>query len=51
MRGIEPADDLEAQAMMKINKFYEKWEERLSEQGLIGTTPYYERFVVDRESA
>tara|TARA_R100000329_G_scaffold150291_2_gene142812 strand:- start:3153 stop:6650 length:3498 start_codon:yes stop_codon:yes gene_type:complete len=49
MRGIEPADDLEAQAMMKINKFYEKWEERLSEQGLIGTTPYYERFVVDRE--
>ena len=49
MRGIEPADDLEAQAMMKINKFYEKWEERLSEQGLIGTTPYYERLVVDRE--
>jgi len=49
MRGIEPADDFEAQAMMKLNKFYEKWEERLSEQGLIGTTPHYERLIVDRE--
>ena len=49
MRGIEPADDFEAQAMMKLNKFYENWESRLSEQGLIGTTPHYERLIVDRE--
>ena len=49
MRGIEPADDFEAQAMASINKFYEQWEQRLSEQGLIGTTPYYERFIANRE--
>ena len=49
MRGIEPADDFEAQAMASINKFYEQWEQRLSEQGLIGTTPHYERFIANRE--
>ena len=49
MRGIEAADDFEAQAMETLNKFYETWEQRLSEQGLIGTQPHYERFIVNRE--
>ena len=49
MRGIEAADDFEAQAMETLNKFYETWETRLSEQGLIGNTPYYERFIANRE--
>ena len=49
MRGIEAADDFEAQAMETLNKFYKTWEQRLSEQGLIGTQPHYERFIVNRE--
>lgn len=49
MRGIEPADDFEAQAMETLNKFYETWEGRLSEQGLIGSAPHYERLIVSRE--
>ncbi len=49
MRGIEPADDFEARAMDTLNKFYQNWEERLSEQGLIGSAPYYEKFIVGRE--
>jgi hypothetical protein len=50
MRGIEPADDFEARAMASLNKFYEKWEERLSEQGLIGSASYYKKFIVGREN-
>lgn len=49
MRGIEAADDFEAQAMETLNKFYETWEQRLSEQGLIGTQPHYEKFIANRE--
>lgn len=50
MRGIEPADEFEARAMQKINTFYETWEGRLSEQGLIGSTPHYEKMIADRQS-
>ena len=49
MRGIEPADDFEARAMASLNKFYENWEQRLNEQGLIGSAPYYEKFILGRE--
>jgi hypothetical protein len=49
MRGIAPADDFEARAMASLNKFYENWEQRLNEQGLIGSAPYYEKFIIGRE--
>ncbi len=49
MRGTAPADDFEARAMASINKFYENWEQRLNEQGLIGSAPYYEKFILGRE--
>ena len=49
MRGIAPADDFEARAMASLNKFYENWEQRLNEQGLIGSAPYYEKFILGRE--
>ena len=49
MRGVEAADDFEAQAMNKLNTFYKTWETRLSEQGLIGSKAHYEKFITGRE--
>ena len=36
MKGQKAADDYEQQAMTALNKYYDAWEVRLREQGLIG---------------
>ena len=49
MRKAEPANNFEAQAMQKLNTFYENWEVRLRDEGLIGSQSHYEKTIVDRE--
>ena len=41
MKGIKPADDFEARAMATLNKYYDTWEIRLREQGMIGSSRFY----------
>jgi len=48
MRGIAPADDFEARAINSINKFYENWEKRLTEQGEIGTVAHYSKIIIKK---
>jgi len=45
MRGERPANNFEAQAMEKLNKFYEDWEVQLREQGLIGSQGDYTKVI------
>ena len=49
IRGEKAADDIEAQAMDKMNAYYKNWETRLSEQGLIGSAPVLKKFITGRE--
>tara|TARA_R110001606_G_scaffold134481_1_gene270974 strand:+ start:3876 stop:7430 length:3555 start_codon:yes stop_codon:yes gene_type:complete len=49
MRGENPADNIEAQVMDKMNNFYKTWETRLSEQGMIGSKPVLQKFISGRE--
>ena len=49
IQKINPANDFEAQAIEGLNKFYEGWETRLSDEGLIGNKAYYERYATGRE--
>jgi len=41
MKGIKAADDFEARAMATLNKYYDTWEIRLREQGMIGSSRFY----------
>ena len=50
IRGEKPANDFEARAMEKLNKFYDEWEIRLKDEGLIGSEGYYKKYVLDREA-
>ena len=49
IRGEKAADDIEAQAMDKMNVYYKNWETRLSEQNLIGSAPTLKKFISGRE--
>jgi hypothetical protein len=51
MQGIKPADDFESQAMSVLNNFYDRWETRLREEGMIGDTPFYRKDIARRERA
>ena len=50
IRGEKAADDIEAQAMDKMNAYYKNWETRLSEQNLIGSAPTLKKFIAGRET-
>jgi hypothetical protein len=41
MKGIKASDDFEARAMATLNKYYDTWEIRLREQGMIGSSRFY----------
>jgi len=49
MRGERPATNFEAQAMEKLNKFYEDWEVQLRDQGLIGSQGDYTKVIKSRQ--
>ena len=51
MQGIKPADDFESQAMSVLNNFYDRWETRLREEGMIGNTLFYRKDIARRERA
>ena len=50
IQKVEPANDFEARAMESLNKFYGQWEQRLREEGLIGSAQYYEKAITKREA-
>ena len=50
IRRTTPANDLEASAIKKLNSFYENWEVRLRDEGMIGSRKFYEGFVAKREA-
>jgi len=50
IRGEKPANDFEARAMQKLNEFYDEWEVRLKDEGLIGSEGYYKKYMLDREA-
>ena len=41
MRGEEPGTDAESRAMKRLDDFYETWEKRLNQTGLIGNMSFY----------
>ena len=41
MRGEAAATDAESRAMKQLDDFYETWEKRLNQTGLIGNMPFY----------
>jgi hypothetical protein len=49
MKGLKAADEAEARAMKGINDFYERWEKRLREEGLIGDLAFYVKDVKRRK--
>ena len=49
IRRTTPANELESRAIQKLNTFYENWEVRLRDEGMIGSQKYYETFVARRE--
>lgn len=49
MKGLKAADDAEARAMKGINDFYERWEKRLREEGLVGDLAFYTRDIARRQ--
>ena len=50
IRGEKPSNDFEARAMQKLNEFYDEWEVRLKDEGLIGSEGYYKKYMLDREA-
>ena len=50
IRGEKPINDFEARAMQKLNEFYDEWEVRLKDEGLIGSEGYYKKYMLDREA-
>jgi len=50
MRGEQPVNDFEAQAMEKLNKFYGDWQVNLKDRGLIGSSGHYKKVIANRES-
>ena len=50
MKGIKPADDFEARAMATLNNFYDRWESRLREEGMIGSAESYQRLIKSKET-
>ncbi len=49
MKGQKAADDYEQQAMTALNKYYDEWEVRLREQGLIGNNQFYKKDIARRK--
>ena len=49
MKGQKAANDYEQQAMTALNKYYDAWEVRLREQGLIGNNQFYKRDISRRQ--
>ena len=49
MKGQKAVDDFEQQAMTALNKYYDDWEVRLREQGLIGNNQFYKRDISRRQ--
>ena len=49
IRRTTPANELESRAIQKLNTFYENWEVRLRDEGMIGSLKYYETFLAKRE--
>ncbi len=49
IRRSTPANELESRAIQKLNTFYENWEVRLRDEGMIGNQKFYESFVAKRE--
>lgn len=49
IRRTTPANELESRAIQKLNTFYENWEVRLRDEGMIGSQKYYETLVARRE--
>ena len=43
IKGEAPTDQFEQQAINQMDEFFNRWETRLKEVGLIGTLPHYER--------
>ena len=50
MRGEQPANNFEAQAIQKLNKFYDDWEVQLRDQGLIGSQGDYTKVIKSRQN-
>jgi len=50
MRGEQPANNFEAQAIQKLNKFYDDWEVQLRDQGLIGSQGDYTKVIRSRQN-
>ncbi len=50
IKGQKGADDFETQAMNVLNTFYDEWEIRLKEEGLIGSNSFYEADIIKRET-
>ena len=50
IKGERPANKIEAEAMDMLNSYYNNWEVRLADQGLIGSKPVLQRFIAGRES-
>ena len=50
IRGEKPVNDFEARTMQKLNEFYDEWEVRLKDEGLIGSEGYYKKYMLDREA-
>ena len=51
MRGEKPANDYESQAISALNDFYDRWETRLREEGMIGDAPFYRKDIDKRQKA
>jgi len=49
IQGIKPADDFESNAMSIINNYYDKWETRLTKQGMIGNDTFYAKNILKRQ--
>lgn len=48
IKNIKPKTDVEARAVKIIDEFYDKWEVRLKETGMIGSQKYFEGLQVVR---
>jgi len=49
VNGLEPADEMEGQAIEIMNKFYKRWEDRLEDVGLLGSRRNLEETIKRQE--
>jgi hypothetical protein len=49
VNGLEPADEMEGQAIEIMNKFYKRWEDRLEDVGLLGSRKNLEETIKRQE--